>query len=96
MRRLTRLMPAQLVFSLSPWFYHMAVTVEGLTYGKVSSYRQDVTCVDFESKLGMSDILFASKIAPVTQAVTIQSGSARGGSSSGSTLRQVGVDNRVF
>jgi len=63
----TRLIPAQLVFSLKPGFYHMAVTVEERTSGKVSSYRKDVTCVDFESKLAISDVIFASRIAPTTR-----------------------------
>ena len=60
----TRLVPAQLVFSLPPGFYTMAVTVEERETGKVSSYRTDVTCMDFESKLAVSDILFASAIRP--------------------------------
>jgi GWxTD domain-containing protein len=59
-----RLVPAQLVFSLPPGFYTMAVTVEERESGRVSSYRTDVTCVDFESKLAVSDILFASAIRP--------------------------------
>ncbi|UCG50540.1 MAG: GWxTD domain-containing protein [Candidatus Latescibacterota bacterium] len=63
----TRLMPIQLVFSLSPGFYHMAVTVEERNTGKLASYRSDVTCVDFESKIAISDIVFASKIAPTTR-----------------------------
>jgi GWxTD domain-containing protein len=59
-----RIIPAQLVFSLPPGFYTMAVTVEEPESGKLSSYRTDVTCVDFESKLAISDILFASAVRP--------------------------------
>ncbi|MEJ2722597.1 MAG: GWxTD domain-containing protein, partial [bacterium] len=59
-----RLMPMQLVFTLDPGFYHMAVTLEEPETRKISSYRCDVTCLDFESKLEVSDVLFASRIAP--------------------------------
>lgn len=59
-----RFIPVQMVFSLPPGFYHMAVTVEDRTSGKISSYRTDVTCEDFESKLAVSDILFATSIEP--------------------------------
>jgi GWxTD domain-containing protein len=62
--RSTRLIPAQLVFSLPPGFYHMAVTVEDRTSGRVSSHRADVTCRDFESRLALSDVLFAAMIRP--------------------------------
>ncbi len=65
--RWVRLIPAQLVFSLGPGFYHMAVTVEDRTLGKISSRRTDVTCEDFESKLAVSDILFAALIEPTEQ-----------------------------
>lgn len=63
--RATRLVPAQLVFSLPPGFYTMGVTVEEIGSGRISSYRSDVTCVDLESKLALSDILFASAVRPV-------------------------------
>jgi GWxTD domain-containing protein len=58
----TRLMPAQIALSLPPGFYHMAVTLEERPSRRCSSYRMDVTCEDFESKLAMSDIVFASRI----------------------------------
>ncbi len=66
-QELTQLIPAQLIFSLTPGFYHMAVTVEERNSGRISSSRTDIVCRDFESKLAMSDILFASKITPVTR-----------------------------
>jgi hypothetical protein len=58
------LIPAQLVFSLPPGFYTMGVTVEEVGSARISSYRADVTCVDLESKLALSDILFASAVRP--------------------------------
>jgi GWxTD domain-containing protein len=58
----TRHVPAQLTFTLSPGFYHMAVTMREEHSARVASYRTEVTCEDFESKLAVSDILFASFI----------------------------------
>jgi GWxTD domain-containing protein len=57
-----QLIPVQLVFSLAPGFYHMAITVEDRTLSRIASRRADVTCEDFESKLAVSDILFAALI----------------------------------
>jgi GWxTD domain-containing protein len=62
-----RLMPAQLTVSLPPGFYLVAVTVEESNSGKVSSYRTNFICKDFENKLAVSDILFASKITATTR-----------------------------
>lgn len=59
-----RQMPAQLVFTLPAGFYHMAVTMEEEHSDRIASYRTEVTCKDFESKLAVSDILFASSIRP--------------------------------
>ena len=60
----TCLTPMQLVFTLPPDFYHVAVTVEERMTGRVSSFRDEVACADFETRLALSNILFASKIAP--------------------------------
>jgi GWxTD domain-containing protein len=57
-----RQMPAQLIFTLPPGFFHMAVTMEEMHSARIASYRTEVTCEDFESKLAVSDILFASLI----------------------------------
>lgn len=62
----TRIMPSQLVFSLAPGFYHMAVTVQEEPSGRFTSYKTDVTCEDLETKLALSDLCFASKIAPTS------------------------------
>ena len=62
-----RMMPSQIVFSLPPGFYYMAVTVEEPKSSKASSYRTDVTCQDFESKLAISDIVFASRVRTTTR-----------------------------
>jgi GWxTD domain-containing protein len=59
-----RAIPVQLVFSLKPGFYFMAVTVEDRASGRISSYRADAACHDFEGRLSVSDILFAARIEP--------------------------------
>lgn len=61
-----KLVPARLVFTLPPDFYHMAVTVEEKQSRRFSSYRASVTCEDFNQKLAISNILFASKISETT------------------------------
>jgi GWxTD domain-containing protein len=69
-----RLVPLQIVFSLPPGFYHAAVTVEDRTLGKISSRRTDLTCEDFESKLAVSDLLFAASIEPTEEASPFRRG----------------------
>lgn len=59
-----RLIPVQILFTLPPDFYHAAVTLEDKGSGRFSSYKAPVTCEDFDSRLAVSDILFASKISP--------------------------------
>jgi GWxTD domain-containing protein len=63
----TRLVPAQIVFSLPPGFYFAAVTLEERRSGRTGSFERNVTCEDFEHKLAVSDILFASAIEPASQ-----------------------------
>ena len=65
--RASRIAAAQLVFMLPAGFYSMGVTLEDKILGRISSYRTDVTCVDLESKLAVSDILFASVVRPVAR-----------------------------
>lgn len=65
--RASRIAAAQLVFMLPAGFYSMGVTLEEKTLGRISSYRTDVMCVDLESKLAVSDILFASAVRPVAR-----------------------------
>lgn len=62
-----RIFPAQLQFSMPPDFYHMGVTVREAESGRFSSFRQDVRCPDYDSKLAVSDIVFASRIADATR-----------------------------
>ncbi|NIO29821.1 MAG: GWxTD domain-containing protein [Candidatus Latescibacteria bacterium] len=62
-----RLMLTQLVVTLPPGFYHMAVTLEEGNTGRIASYKKDIVCEDFDSKLAISDILFAGKISPATR-----------------------------
>ncbi len=59
-----RLIPTQLTFSLPPGFYFLAVTMEEKGTGRLTSYRKDITCRDFENNLSVSDVLFARKITP--------------------------------
>jgi hypothetical protein len=49
------------------WSPALAVTVEETNTGRINSYRTDVACEDFDSKLAISDILFAFIIKPVSQ-----------------------------
>jgi GWxTD domain-containing protein len=60
----TRMMVTQLLFTLPPGFYHVALTVEEGGTGRFNSYRASVTCEEFVGKLAISDILFATRIGP--------------------------------
>jgi len=60
----TRMMVTQLLFTLPPGFYHMALTVEEEGTGRFNSYRASVACEEFVGKLAISDILFATRIGP--------------------------------
>jgi len=61
-----RWIPAQMVFSLPPQYYRMAVTVEDLT-GRSSSYRSVVAPSSYHHDMAISDVVFCSKIAPAAQ-----------------------------
>lgn len=60
----TRMMVTQLLFTLPPDFYHMALTVEEEGTGRFASYRASVACEEFVGKLAISDVLFATRIGP--------------------------------
>jgi len=73
----TRLLPAQLLFSLERDYYRVAVTAAEtrLRQGdadtvatpvrRETSYRSTISCRDFGDEFAISDALFAQKIAPV-------------------------------
>lgn len=61
----TRLMPAQLAFSLPRNYYRLAVSAQGLSEGLSAAYRTNVARRNFDGELAVSDILFAQKIGPV-------------------------------
>lgn len=62
-----RLMPAQLVFTLPASYYRLAVSLEEKDSGRESAYRSTMAFIDYQYDLSISDILFASKIEPVTR-----------------------------
>jgi hypothetical protein len=59
-----RLIPAQLLFTLPEDYYRLAVAVEEAVPRRSSTYRTTMTYLDFRRDLAISDVLFASKIAP--------------------------------
>jgi hypothetical protein len=59
-----RLMPAQLLFTLPEDYYRLAVAVEESVPYRTSTYRTTVRYLDFRHDLAISDVLYASKIAP--------------------------------
>jgi len=61
----TRLMPAQLAFSLPRNYYRVAVDVAAPDEGLASAYRTSVPARNYDKDLAISDILFAQKIAPL-------------------------------
>lgn len=60
-----RLMPAQMVVTLPKEYYRVAVSVEELDTGRSSAYRSTIAYHDYRYDLALSDVVFASKIAPV-------------------------------
>lgn len=58
------LLPTQLVLSLPPGRYRLAVSVTGENSKRSSAYRTSFSCVPFGQNLGISDILFARTIKP--------------------------------
>lgn len=63
----SRLMPAQIVFSLPRDYYRVAVNMSDLDTRRASAYRTNVSARDFDGDLAISDILFAQKIAPTSE-----------------------------
>ncbi|HET6350064.1 MAG TPA: GWxTD domain-containing protein [Candidatus Krumholzibacteria bacterium] len=63
----TRLMPAQVFFTVPSDYYRVAVTVTDTDSSRSSAYRTTVHPRDFDHALAMSDILFAQRIAPVSE-----------------------------
>jgi GWxTD domain-containing protein len=59
----TRYMPAQLVGSLRPGYYRLAVSVRELGTERESAYWTTVDRVEYGGDLVVSDVLFAQKIA---------------------------------
>jgi GWxTD domain-containing protein len=59
-----RLIPAQLVFTLPQQYYRIAVSVTEQETNSSSAYRSTMAFSNFRYDLAISDILFASKIAP--------------------------------
>jgi GWxTD domain-containing protein len=59
-----RLMPAQLLFTLPYAYYRLAISVEESNTGRASAYKTTMAFNDYHEDLALSDILFASKIAP--------------------------------
>ena len=59
-----RLIPAQLVVTLPQEYYRLAVSLEERETNRSSAYRSTISFSDFRYDLAISDILFASKIAP--------------------------------
>jgi GWxTD domain-containing protein len=59
-----RLMPAQLLFTLPSDYYRLAITVEESATNRRTAYRTTMAFNDYRYDLALSDILFASKIAP--------------------------------
>jgi GWxTD domain-containing protein len=59
-----RLIPAQLLFTLPQDYYRLAVAVEDVDTERKSAYRTTMAFNDYRYDLAISDIVFASKIAP--------------------------------
>jgi GWxTD domain-containing protein len=62
-----KLIPTQLVFSLQEGYYRMAVGVESNTSGASTTYRTSVSTERFSAGQAISDILFASRIANLSE-----------------------------
>lgn len=60
----SRLMPAQIVFTLPRSYYRVGVTMEDLDAKTSSAYRTNVSARNFDGELAISDVLFAQRIAP--------------------------------
>lgn len=60
----TYFVPAQLVESLAPGYYRVAVSVTERDSGRRSAYRSTVERTVYSGDLAISDILFAQKIEP--------------------------------
>ncbi|HEU4364690.1 MAG TPA: GWxTD domain-containing protein [Candidatus Krumholzibacteria bacterium] len=60
----TRLMPAQIVFTLPRSYYRVGVAMEDLDAKTSSAYRTNISARDFDRELAISDVLFAQRIAP--------------------------------
>ncbi len=60
----TRLMPAQIVFTLPRSYYRVGVSMADLDANTTSAYRTNVSARDFDRELAISDILFAQSISP--------------------------------
>ncbi len=63
----SRLMPAQILFSLPRNYYRVAVTMSDLDAKTSSAYRTNVSPRNFDDDLAISDVLFAQKIAPTEE-----------------------------
>ena len=59
-----RLIPAQLLFTLPKNYYRIAIAVEEADTERKSAYRTTMVFNDYRYDLAISDIIFASKIAP--------------------------------
>jgi GWxTD domain-containing protein len=70
-----RLVPAQLVVTLPKEYYRVAVSVEETNSGRNSAYRSTLAFADYRHDLAISDVLFASKIAPVERQSPFNRGS---------------------
>ena len=68
-----RWVPGQLVFTLPPHYYRMAVTVEDDT-GRSSSYRSTISTSSYYPDMAISDIVFCSKISPSERNSTFNRG----------------------
>jgi hypothetical protein len=63
----TRLMPAQIFFTLPRSYYHVAVSVNDVDSLRASAYRTSVSSRNFDHELAVSDILFAQRIGPAVE-----------------------------
>jgi hypothetical protein len=61
-----KLIPTQLVFSLQEGYYRMGVAVESIS-GASTTYRTVISTENFSAGQAISDILFASKIANLSE-----------------------------
>ncbi len=62
-----KLIPTQLVFSLQEGYYRMGVAVESSTSGASTTYKTAITTERFGAGQAISDILFASRIANLSE-----------------------------